>query len=221
AGLVVDTFTTPDNLHHVVYLALRSWLERRGLLGPRQVRAPVADFVGRDEELRALVGHFERGAAIFGVRGQGGVGKTELALKVVSLVGERYRDGHIFLDLRGFDPQQPPLPRRDVMAHVIHAFRPEERLPDADAALEGLYHSVLAGKRVLLVLDNVAGSEQLTNLVPPSGCALVVTSRRRFALPGLAAHDLDTLPLTEAVLLLRSLAPRLSETEAGEVARHC
>src|SRR5436190_2196208 len=135
-GLVVDTFTTPDNLHHVVYLALRSWLERRGLLGPRQVRAPVADFVGRDEELRALVGHFERGAAIFGVRGQGGVGKTELALKVAALVGERYPDGHVFLDLRGFDPQRPPLPRRDLLAHVVHAFRPEERLPDSDAALE-------------------------------------------------------------------------------------
>src|SRR5439155_20106059 len=102
-----------------------------------------------------------------------------------------------------------------------HTFRPKERLPDADAALEGLYHSVLAGKRVLLVLDNAAGPEQLTNLVPPSGCALVVTSRRRFALPGLSAWDLDALPPTEAVVLLWKLAPRLSEAEAGEVARHC
>src|SRR5262249_27551551 len=154
AGLVVDTFTTPDNLHHVVYLALRGWMERRGLLGPRQVRAPAADFVGREKELRALVEHFDRGAAILGVRGRGGIGKTELALKVASLIGERYRDGHIFLDLRGFDPQHPLLTRRDVMAHVVYTFRPAERLPDSDAALEGLYHSVLAGKRVLMVFDN-------------------------------------------------------------------
>src|SRR5207248_8385789 len=54
-----------------------------------------------------------------------------------------------------------------------------------------------------------------------AGCALVVTSRRRFALPGLTAWDLDALPTVEAVALLRGLAPRLSEAEAGEVARHC
>jgi len=105
AGLVIDTFTTPDDLKHVVFLALQRWLERRGLLGPRQVRPPAPDFVGREADLRALLERLDRGATITGLHGQGGVGKTELALKLAALVGERYRDGHVFLDLRGVRPR--------------------------------------------------------------------------------------------------------------------
>ncbi len=201
AGLVAATFTTPDNLRHAVYLALQGWMRRRGLLGPRQVPAPVPDFIGRTEQLQTLLAHCDHGATISGVRGQGDIGKTELARKLAALVGERYRDGHVALDLSGFHAGLPPLPRRDILGHVIRSFLGlEQRLPDDDAALEGMYHSVLAGKRVLLLLlDIAAGPEQLEGLTPSQGCLLLVTSRRRFTLPGLAAVDLDALPPAAAV----------------------
>jgi tetratricopeptide (TPR) repeat protein len=193
--------------------------------GPRQVPAAAADFVGRQDDLKALLAGFGDGngsaVAVSGVSGQGGVGKTELALKLAALVGDRYPDGHVFLDLRGFDKERPPLPRRDVMAHVIHSFQPETLLPDGDDRLEGLYHGVLHGRRVLLVLDNAAGPEQLTRLEPPAGCALLVTSRRHFSLRGLKPLDLDALPEADAVTLLRQQAPRLTEAEAAALAAEC
>ncbi len=218
AGLVVARFTTPEQLQHAVYRALQSWMARQGLLGPRQIRAATPDFVGRTTDLELVLADFDRGACIRGVSGQGGVGKTELALKLAERLGSRYRDGQIMLDLRGFDSQHPPIPRRDILAHVIHAFRPEQRLPDGDAELEGLYQTVLAGKRVLLLLDNAASAEQVHRLQPPAGCALLLTSRRLLNLPGLLRHDLDALPLADAVVLLRALAARLTETEAETLA---
>ena len=221
AGLVTTSFMTPHDLQHKVFVALQRWMGRQGLLGPRQIRSATPDFVGRAEALAALRAGFEQGVCIRGVRGQGGVGKTELALKLAESVGDRFRDGHIFLDLRGFDPGRPPLSRRDVMAHVIHSFRPLERLPDGEDALEGLYHSVLAGKRVLLLFDNAHGPEQLHRLLPQAGCAMIVTSRRRFALPDVQTQDLDALPTGEAEALLRSIAPRLQAEEAAEIGRLC
>jgi tetratricopeptide (TPR) repeat protein len=231
-GRLIDGGLPPGRLDLLLHAAAREYPENRrlrpflALKGPRQerlrqIRAAVPDFVGRQEDLKALLESFERGATISGVSGQGGVGKTELALKLAEAVGERFPDGHLYLDLRGFDPDRPPLPRREVLAHVIRSFCPQEKLPDDDGALEGLYHGVLAGKRVLLLLDNAHGPEQLKRLLPPPGCGLLVTSRRRFTLPGLPEPlDLDALPLPDAVQLLREAA-RLTEAEAEDIVGLC
>jgi tetratricopeptide (TPR) repeat protein len=118
------------------------------------------------------------------------------------------------------DPR--PLTWQEAMAHVLHAFHPEEHLPTSDAELAGRYRSVLSGRRVLLLWDNAASREQVEPLLPPGGDALVlVTSRRRFHLPGLSAHDLDALPPADAVTLLRSIAPRLDESTAAAITARC
>jgi hypothetical protein len=196
-----------------------------GALLPRQLPAPPADFVGRDTELAALRAAAEGGGpiAVFGLRGMGGVGKTALALKLAAELAPRYPDGQIFLDLQGVPTggaAAEQLSPAQAMAHAIRSFLPEARLPDAPAELAGLYRTVLSGRKVLLLMDNAAGREQVEPLLPPEGCALLVTSRAHFHLPGAATRDLGALPEPEAHALLLGIAPRIGE-EAGEIARLC
>jgi predicted ATPase len=112
---------------------------------------------------------------ISGLQGQGGIGKTALALVLANKLAKDYADAQIDLDLRGTSPT--PLAPADVMAHVIWAFQPTTKLPDEDAQLAALYRSVLQGKRVLLLLDNARDAAQVEPLLPPAGCLLLVTSR--------------------------------------------
>ncbi len=185
-----------------------------------QLPTPPADFTGRQEDLDFLRSHLAPGkpGAIFGLRGMGGVGKTTLALELAAELKPEFPDAQIYLDLKGVNPQ--PLTAAQAMAHVIRAFYPETRLPEGDAEVAGLYRTVLDGKRVLLLMDNAAGKEQVQPLVPPSTCLLLVTSRFRFALPGLVDRDLDEMSGEEARDLLVRIAPRIGDA-ADEIAGLC
>ena len=185
-----------------------------------QLPTPPPDFTGRQEDLDFLRPHLAQGGtgAIFGLRGMGGVGKTTLALKLAAELKPEFPDAQIYLDLKGVDPQ--PLTGAQAMAHVIRAFHPEARLPEGDAEVAGLYRTVLDGKRVLLLMDNAAGKEQVQPLIPPSTCLLLVTSRFHFALPGMVDRDLEEMSETEARDLLAKIAPRVGDA-ADEIARLC
>ena len=176
------------------------------------------DFTGRDEELQDLLAGFGRGATITGLRGMGGVGKTALAYVLAERLVDRYPDGQILVELRGTSPE--PMTAGEAMARVIRAYHPEFKPPVSEAELAGVYHSLLHDLCVLLLLDNAASREQVEPLLPPSGCAAIVTSRKRFALPGLKAKDLDVLPLEDAKKLLLDIADRIG-SQAGELARLC
>ena len=199
--------------------------EPRQPSAPHQLPSPPADFVGREAELAALRAAAGTGGpiAVFGLRGLGGVGKTSLALKLAGELAPRYPDGQIFLNLQGVSTgaaAAAPLSPAQAMAHVIRSFLPEARLPEGAAELAGLYRSVLHGRRVLLLMDNAAGREQVEPLIPPEGCALLVTSRSHFHLPGAATRDLGELPEADARALLLGIAPRIGD-EAGEIAGLC
>jgi len=184
-----------------------------------QLPPPPGDFTGREEELAALCRAIEQGGAtISGLRGMGGIGKTVLALKLAGQITPRYPDAQIYLDLKGTGPT--PLTPGEAMAHVVRAYRPTERLPESEAELCGLYRSVLHGQRALLLMDNAAGAAQVEPLIPPPSCLLLVTSRQRFALPGMWPINLDTLPPPDARNFLLRIAGRIGDC-ADEMARLC
>ena len=106
------------------------------------------------------------------------------------------------------------------MAQVIHAYRPTDRLPENQDELRGLYLSILAGKRALLLFDNAANKEQVEPLLPPANCAVLITSRIKFTLPGLKERDLDVLPTDKACELLLGIAERIGD-RAEELAKLC
>jgi hypothetical protein len=144
--------------------------------------------------------------------------KTALALVLADWLKAEYPDAQFFLDLRGVSDK--PVTPAEAMAHVIRGYRPGEKLPERQAELAGLYRSVLAGQRALLLMDNAKDATQVQPLIPPTGCQLIVTSRQHFHLPGLKACDLDALPVVDAEALLLKIAPRIAD-QSDELAELC
>ncbi len=187
-----------------------------GHVVPRQLPGPVRHFIGRDSELAALTGLLDQAGStpatvlISAIEGTAGVGKTTLAIRWAHQVAERFPDGQLYADLRGYDPDEP-LPASDALAGFLRDLGvPGPDIPAKASERATRFRSLLAGRRMLVLLDNAGQVEQVRPLLPGSpGCVTLVTSRD--ALPGLVARDgavrldLDLLPLTEAVGLLRAL----------------
>ncbi|MEU6931597.1 BTAD domain-containing putative transcriptional regulator [Streptomyces sp. NPDC046374] len=178
---------------------------------PEQLPADLPDFTGRggavDALAERLAGAGGRAVVVSALDGMGGVGKTTLAVHAARRAAGRFPDGQLFADLRGADrvPREPAA----VLAEFLRALGvAAEEVPPGIAERSACYRSALTGRRVLVVLDNAAGPEQVEPLLPGSAdCAVLVTSRTR--LPGLAgAHHLriDPLPAVEAAELFARIA---------------
>lgn len=164
-------------------------------------------FSGRATELarlRELGNSPGAGSVIEVISGPAGVGKTALVLRIAHELSDRFPDGQLFADLRGFDPHNPPLDPTQVLTKLLDDLGDQTLLlREGEAELSGRFRSLLAGKRVLLVLDNALNSEQIRPLLPSTPCLVLVTSRTR--LTGLVARD------GARVLDLRPLRPEESE----------
>jgi DNA-binding SARP family transcriptional activator/tetratricopeptide (TPR) repeat protein len=182
------------------------------LIVPRQLPAPVRQFVGRERELAVLTGLLgqagTRPTAISAIGGTPGVGKTALAVHFGHQAAGLFPDGQLYVNLAGFGPSGSPLAPGQAVRGFLDALGvgPEQVPADLEGQA-GLYRSLLAGRRMLVVLDNAADEQQVRPLLPGSpGCLAVVTSRRQLA--GLAAAEgaalitLDCLPQAEALQLL-------------------
>ncbi len=156
---------------------------------PRQLPPVPRCFVGRADELKALSGIVDgMTGTVATVEGGAGIGKTTLAVYWAHLVAGLFPDAQLYANLRGFDRSGTPVRPTRIIWSFLHALGvPPARIPaDLDAQV-GLYRSVLAGRRVLVVLDNARDADQVRPLLPPAGCFAVVTSRA--CLTGLAAVD--------------------------------
>ncbi len=179
----------------------------------RLLRDPVPDFTGREQEINDLVQVLEQATerdtvAICGVRGMGGVGKSEFALAVAQRTSALFPDGQLLVELRG--TSNNPISPTIALQNIIYILADRETsLPDNLASLQGIYYEKLRGKRVLIVADDAKDAAQAKPLIPPKGCALLITTRQRFTLPGLFPLDLDGLPFDQAEALLLTICPRI------------
>jgi tetratricopeptide (TPR) repeat protein len=170
---------------------------------PAQLPASITAFVGRADELACLDKLVAAGSAatpsaviVSAVSGTAGVGKTALAVHWAHRVAERFPDGQLYVNLRGFDAARAPLDPGEVLRGFLEALGvPTQRIPGGLDAQLGLYRSVLAGKRVLVLLDNARDADHVRQLLPGSpGCLAVVTSRSQLT-PLVATHGARSLTL--------------------------
>jgi DNA-binding SARP family transcriptional activator len=203
---------------------------------PRELPRTVSRFTGRSAELAVLTRMLDQpnelapeAVVISAIDGTAGVGKTALAVHWAHQVAGRFPDGQLYVNLRGYDPAQP-MSVTDALAGFLRSLGvPGADIPPAEDERAARYRSLLADKKVLVVLDNAGSADQVRPLLPGTGaCAAVVTSRDALAglvaLDGAARLDLDVLPPAEAVLLLRTLIGRRAEAErdaAAELADQC
>jgi tetratricopeptide (TPR) repeat protein/DNA-binding XRE family transcriptional regulator len=209
-------------------------LAGRGVVTPAQLPADVLAFTGRRAELDLLDGLLAADAgadrtappvAVAAISGAAGVGKTALAIHWAHRVRGRFPDGQLYLNLRGYDPSGRPTEPAAALRGLLDALGvPAQRVPPTFDAQIGLYRSLLADRRILVVLDNARDAEHARPLLPGApGCAVVVTSRGQLtplvATNGARPIALDTLSTVEArELLARRLgADRVAaEPEAVE-----
>jgi tetratricopeptide (TPR) repeat protein/transcriptional regulator with XRE-family HTH domain len=192
----------------------------------RQLPSAVSRFVGRADELAALTGLLEEANGVSGavviaaIAGTAGVGKTGLATQWAHQVADRFPDGQLYVNLRGYDPG-PPVSPADALAAFLRALGvPGRDIPAEMGERAARYRSLLAGRRILILLDNARDADQVRPLLPgTAGCLAVLTSRDSLA--GLVARDgarrieLDVLPLPDAVSLLRGLVGARMDADPG------
>ena len=206
-------------------------------LTPRQLPAEVGAFVNRQSEVRALTRLVSPRRARAGgisavvvVTGSAGVGKTALALHWAHRVRDRFPDGELYANLRGFDAG-PPVSAEVVLDRFLRDLGlPPDIIPMDLDGRAALFRSLIADRRILIVLDNVADVGQVRPLIPGGGGPfLIITSRNQ--LPGLAIRDgaqrvrLDIFQESDAVALLRQVTRsggrRDIAADLTELARVC
>ena len=190
---------------------------------PRQLPVPPRLLTGRMAELADL-GNLQDASAVVitAIDGMAGVGKTALAVQAAHRMAHRYPDGQLFIDLHGYTDGVAPVEPGEALGWMLRSLGvPGERIPDDVDQRAGLYRSLLADQRVLIVLDNAVTEAQVTPLLPgASGCLVLITSRRRLSgLDHAQTLSLDVLPPADAVALLRQAAGegRLSGQRPGLV----
>jgi hypothetical protein len=196
---------------------------------PRQLPPDMPGFAARTAELEQLDQRLPRpserptATGIATIAGTAGLGKTALAVHWAHRVAERFPDGQLYVNLHGFDPARPPMDPSVAIGLFLGALGvPPQQIPVDGDARESLYRSLLADRRVLVVLDNAHDTGQVRPLLPGSaGCFVVVTSRSLLTgLVAAGAHPITPELLTRAEagqLLRRRLGAERTAAEPDAV----
>ncbi|WP_406147732.1 AfsR/SARP family transcriptional regulator [Streptomyces sp. NBC_01012] len=211
--------------------------EATELVGPTPTEVPPPrrnlphhpSLVGRRSELRALTSlmgesgtHGGAAVTVEAISGMAGSGKTALAVATARLLAERYPDGQLYIDLRGHSPTQEPLTARAALATLLRLLGASAfSIP---AELEGrtaLWRTMLAERRVVIVLDDATGPEQVGPLLPSGSPSLTIIASRRHltGIPQAVSVPLDVLPKDDAITLFRGFAGEERTRDIAETTR--
>lgn len=198
-------------------------------VGPCLLPPDIREFVGREPEVSAILDILVPStgpAHIVGVVGAGGTGKTTLGLHIAHRLRPVFTDGQLYINLRGMDSS--PVTPEEALARLLRELGvPGPAIPEGIEQRAERYRALLADQRVLIVLDNAAGAEQIRSLLPGTGsCGVLITSRTRVSsvfTPNV--FELNLLTERQAIELLRRIAgdERLwAEPEAAKlIIEHC
>ncbi|TWF74157.1 tetratricopeptide repeat protein [Pseudonocardia hierapolitana] len=177
---------------------------------PRQLPAPPPAFTGRAAESADLERIPDMSTVVItSIDGMAGIGKTALAVHAAHRMAGHFPDGQLFLDLHGYTEGVAPVEPADALDRMLRAIGvPGDQIPGDLDDRAALYRSRMAGRKVLVLLDNAASEAQVAPLLPGTpGCLVVVTSRRRLVgLDQTRVVSLDVLPLPDAVALFVNAA---------------
>jgi transcriptional regulator with XRE-family HTH domain/tetratricopeptide (TPR) repeat protein len=248
AVLLADALRLPEQVRTLFVAAARGKAPAADVLTARQGVMPgaftaaairalprdIAAFTGRQAELAELIGTLAAAAAdgrvvgIHAIDGMAGIGKTTFAVHAAHQLGPSFPDGQFFLPLHAHSAGQRPVEPTDALASLLlTAGVPAAQIPPGLEARAARWRDVVAGKKILLLLDDATSHEQVQPLLPgTAGSLVLVTSRRRLtALQDAAVISLDTLSPGEATALLARLAARPGlrpgDAAMAEITRLC
>jgi transcriptional regulator with XRE-family HTH domain len=240
AVLLADALGLPEQVRILFVAAARGKAPAADVRAARQGVTPgafaaaatralprdIAAFTGRQAELAALLEAIDGLAAsggevgIYAIDGMAGIGKTAFAVHAAHRMAGNFPDGQLFMPLHTHTQGQRPVEPADALASLLlTAGLPAPQIPPGLEARAARWRDHVTDKKILLVLDDAAGHEQVRPLLPgTAGSLVLITSRRRLtALEDAAVISLDTLPPGEAAELLVRLASR-PVLRAGDVA---
>ncbi|WP_084735321.1 AfsR/SARP family transcriptional regulator [Actinophytocola xinjiangensis] len=181
---------------------------------PRQLPPDLRDFVGRDELIGQIASILEpdatAGVPLVVITGPPGAGKTALAVRVAHELAAKFPDGQLYADLRGYSVTPALTPQQVISRFLVSLGVPGLAVPSDLDEVTTLYRTLLANRRVLVLLDNAAVPTQVRPLLPSApGCAVLVTSRNELrgltALQGSRPVNLDVLPPAQSYAVLAAI----------------
>ncbi|MDX8032345.1 BTAD domain-containing putative transcriptional regulator [Lentzea sp. BCCO 10_0856] len=210
--LGIDPGASLRNLHQSILRGEPMPAARREIVVPRQLPPDLARFTGREEDIAQLdhllpTGTAGQAVVISAIAGSAGVGKTALAVHWAHRVRSRFPDGQLAVNLRGYDRDEPLSPH-DALGQLLRGLGLSSgEIPGDTEQRVGVYRSLLADRRVLVLLDNARTANQVRPLLPAGGRSVVVVTSRSDLRGLVALNDakvlrLGTLPLDDAVQLL-------------------